>query len=178
MLTFRAGERGEDADVDETPLPGEAVERYVERLALAKAQAGMRRVLWRKLLPHPVLAADTTLEVDGEIVGKPRDAAEAHTILERLSGRRHRVLTAVAMSDGERTRSRLSVSEVAFRRLSEHDIRRYVATGEPFDKAGAYGIQGHAAIFVEEIRGSYSGIMGLPLFETAALLDIFGHPVL
>lgn len=178
VLTFRAGERGEDADVDETPLPGEAVERYVERLALAKAQAGMRRVLWRKLLPHPVLAADTTLEVDGEIVGKPRDAAEAHAILERLSGRRHRVLTAVAMSDGERTRSRLSVSEVAFRRLSEHDIRRYVATGEPFDKAGAYGIQGHAAIFVEEIRGSYSGIMGLPLFETAALLDIFGHPVL
>ena len=178
VLTFRAGERGEDADVDETPLPGEAVERYVERLALAKAQADMRRVLWRKLLPHPVLAADTTLEVDGEIVGKPHDAAEAHAILERLSGRRHRVLTAVAMSDGERTRSRLSVSEVAFRRLSEHDIRRYVATGEPFDKAGAYGIQGHAAIFVEEIRGSYSGIMGLPLFETAALLDIFGHPVL
>ena len=178
VLTFRAGERGEDADVDETPLPGEAVERYVERLALAKAQAGMRRVLWRKLLPHPVLAADTTLEVDGEIVGKPRDAAEAHAILERLSGRRHRVLTAVAMSDGERTRSRLSVSEVAFRSLGEHDIRRYIATGEPFDKAGAYGIQGHAAIFVEEIRGSYSGIMGLPLFETAALLDIFGHPVL
>ena len=178
VLTFRAGERGEDADVDETPLPGEAVERYVERLALAKAQAGMRRVLWRKLLPHPVLAADTTLEVDGEIVGKPRDAAEAHAILERLSGRRHRVLTAVAMSDGERTRSRLSVSEVAFRSLGEHDIRRYIATGEPFDKAGAYGIQGHAAIFIEEIRGSYSGIMGLPLFETAALLEIFGHPVL
>ncbi len=178
VLTFRSGERGEDADVDETPLPDEAVERYVERLALAKAQAGMRRVLWRKLLPHPVLAADTTLEVDGEIVGKPRDAAEAHAILERLSGRRHRVLTAVAVSDGARTRSRLSVSEVAFRTLGEHDIRRYIATGEPFDKAGAYGIQGHAAIFVEEIRGSYSGIMGLPLFETAALLEIFGHPVL
>ena len=178
VLTFRAGERGEDADVDETPLPDEAVERYVERLALSTAQAGTRRVLWRKLLPHPVLAADTTLEVDGEIVGKPHDAAEAHAILERLSGRRHRVLTAVAMSDGERTRSRLSVSEVAFRSLGEHDIRRYIATGEPFDKAGAYGIQGHAAIFIEEIRGSYSGIMGLPLFETAALLEIFGHPVL
>lgn len=178
VLTFRAGERGEDADVDETPLPDEAVERYVERLALAKAQAGMRRVLWRKLLPHPVLAADTTLEVDGEIVGKPRDAAKAHAILQRLSGRRHRVLTAVAVSDGERTRSRLSVSEVAFRRLSEHDIRRYIATGEPFDKAGAYAIQGHAAIFVEEIHGSYSGIMGLPLFETAALLDTFGHSIL
>ena len=178
VLTFRSGERGEDADVDETPMQDEPVERYVERLALAKAQAGSRRVIWRKLMARPVLAADTTLEVDGEIVGKPHDAAEAHAILERLSGRRHRVLTAVAMSDGERTRSRLSVSEVAFRSLGEHDIRRYIATGEPFDKAGAYGIQGHAAIFIEEIRGSYSGIMGLPLFETAALLEIFGHPVL
>ncbi len=177
VLTFRSGERGEDADVDETPIPGEPVERYVERLALAKAQAGMRRVLWRKMLLHPVLAADTTLELDGEIIGKPRDAADAHAILGRLSGRQHRVLTAIAMSDGERTRSRLSVSEVRFRTLSEHDIRRYIATGEPMDKAGAYGIQGHAAIFIEEIRGSYSGIMGLPLFDTAALLDIFGYPL-
>jgi septum formation protein len=177
-LIFRSGERGEDADVDETPFPDEAVERYVERLALAKAEAGMRRVLWRKMLPRPVLAADTTLEVDGEIVGKPRDAADAHAILTRLSGRRHRVLTAVAVSDGERTRSRLSISEVSFRILSEHDIRRYIATSEPFDKAGAYAIQGHAAIFIDEIHGSYSGIMGLPLFETAALLDTFGHPIL
>lgn len=177
VLTFRSGERGEDADVDETPLPGEEVDRYVERLALAKAQAGVRRVRWRKMLAHPVLAADTTLELDGEIIGKPLDAADAHAILARLSGRQHRVLTAVAVSDGERTRSRLSVSEVRFRTLSEHDIRRYIATGEPMDKAGAYGIQGHAAIFIEEIRGSYSGIMGLPLFETAALLDIFGYPL-
>lgn len=178
VLSFRIGERGEDADVDETPFPDEAVDRYVERLALAKAQAGMRRVLWRKMLRRLVLAADTALEVDGTIIGKPADAADAHAILARLSGRRHRVLTAVAISDGERTRSRLSVSEVSFRTLSEHDIRRYVATGEPFDKAGAYAIQGHAAIFVEEIRGSYSGIMGLPLFETAALLETFGHPIL
>ena len=87
------------------------------------------------------------------------------------------MLTAVAMSDGERTRSRLSVSEVHFRTLSEHDIRRYIATGEPMDKAGAYGVQGHAAIFIEEIRGSYSGIMGLPLFDTAALLEVFGYPL-
>lgn len=177
VLTFRSGERGEDADVDETPLPGEAVERYVERLALAKAQAGVRRLRWRKLLPQPVLAADTTLELDGEIIGKPRDTADAHAILARLSGRSHRVLTAVAVSDGERTRSRLSTSAVRFRTLSEHDIRRYIATGEPMDKAGAYGIQGHAAIFIEEIHGSYSGIMGLPLFETAALLDVFGYPL-
>jgi septum formation protein len=177
VLTFRSGERGEDADVDETPIPGEAVERYVERLALAKAEAGVRRVRWRKMLSHPVLAADTTLELDGEIIGKPCDAADAHAILGRLSGRQHRVLTAIAMSDGERTRSRLSVSEVRFRTLSEHDIRHYIATGEPMDKAGAYGIQGHAAIFIEEIRGSYSGIMGLPLFDTAALLEIFGYPL-
>lgn len=177
VLTFRAGARGDDADVDETPIAGEAVDHYVERLALAKAEAGVRRVLWRRLLARPVLAADTTLELDGEIIGKPRDAADAHAILARLSGRQHRVLTAVAISDGERTRSRLSVSEVRFRTLSEHDIRRYVATGEPMDKAGAYGIQGHAAVFIEEIRGSYSGIMGLPLFETAALLEIFGYPV-
>ncbi len=177
VLTFRAGARDDDADVDETPLAGEAVDHYVERLALAKAEAGVRRVLWRRLLARPVLAADTTLELDGEIIGKPRDAADAHAILARLSGRQHRVLTAVAISDGERTRSRLSVSEVRFRTLSEHDIRRYVATGEPMDKAGAYGIQGHAAVFIEEIRGSYSGIMGLPLFETAALLEIFGYPV-
>lgn len=177
VLTFRSGERGEDADVDETPLPNEAVERYVERLALAKAQAGVRRVLWRKMLPRPVLSADTTLELDGELIGKPRDTADAHAILARLSGRTHRVLTALAVSDGERTRSRLSVSEVRFRTLSEHDIRRYVASGEPMDKAGAYGIQGHAAIFIEEIRGSYSGIMGLPLFDTAALLEVFGYPL-
>ena len=87
------------------------------------------------------------------------------------------MLTAVAMSDGERTRSRVSVSEVRFRTLSEYDIRRYIATGEPMDKAGAYGIQGHAAIFIDEIRGSYSGIMGLPLFDTAALLEVFGYPL-
>jgi septum formation protein len=175
VLTFRSGERGEDADVDETPFRDEAVDRYVERLALAKAEAGTRRVIWRKLMLRPVLAADTTIELDGVIIGKPADAAEAQDILKRLSGRSHRVLTAVAMSDGERTRSRLSVSEVRFRTLPEQEIRRYVASGEPMDKAGAYGIQGHAALFVEEIRGSYSGIMGLPLFDTGILLETFGY---
>ncbi|MFV8825136.1 Maf family protein [Thauera sp. WH-2] len=175
VLTFRSGERGEDADVDETPFQDEAVDRYVERLALAKAEAGTRRVIWRKLMLRPVLAADTTIELDGAIIGKPADAAEAQDILKRLSGRSHRVLTAVAMSDGERTRSRLSVSEVRFRTLPEQEIRRYVASGEPMDKAGAYGIQGHAALFVEEIRGSYSGIMGLPLFDTGILLETFGY---
>ncbi|AWI77195.1 septum formation inhibitor Maf [Parazoarcus communis] len=177
VMTFRGGERGEDADVDETPLPDEDVERYVERLALTKAEAGMRRVMWRKMTRHPVLAADTTLELDGEIIGKPESAEDARAILQRLSGRTHRVLTAIAVTDGVRTRSRISSSEVSFRELSEADIRHYVASGEPMDKAGAYGIQGRAAMFIREIHGSYSGIMGLPLFETAELLEVFGYPL-
>ena len=177
VMTFRGGERGEDADVDETPLPDEDVERYVERLALTKAEAGMRRVMWRKMTRQPVLAADTTLEVDGHIIGKPADADDARNILQMLSGRSHRVLTAIAMTDGSRTRSRISISEVRFRELTDNEIKHYVASGEPMDKAGAYGIQGRAAMFVEEIRGSYSGIMGLPLFETAQLLEVFGYPL-
>lgn len=175
VLTFRSGERGEDADVDETPLAGEAVEHYVERLALAKAEAGVRRIQWRKMVRHPVLAADTTLDLDGEIIGKPVDAADAQAILRRLSGRSHRVLTALAVSDGERTRSSISISTVKFRELLDSEIRLYVASGEPMDKAGAYGIQGKAAIFIEEIQGSCSGIVGLPLFETAQLLKGFGY---
>lgn len=178
LLVFRGGERGEDADVDEAPFPGESVERYVERVALTKAEAGFRRQRWRHLPSLPVLAADTTLELDGQIIGKPGSEDEAHDILKRLSGREHRVLTAIAMSDGERTRSAINISQVLFRRLEPDEIRHYVATGEPMDKAGAYGIQGRAAVFVENIRGSYSGIMGLPLFETAQMLETFGYPVL
>lgn len=177
VLVFRGGERGEDPDVDETPLPGEQVEHYVERLALTKAEAGCRRLQWRSLPQNPVLSADTTLELDGEIIGKPVDASDAGAILRRLSGRTHRVLTAVAMSSGDSTRSRISINEVRFRKLSDAEIRAYVASGEPMDKAGAYGIQGRAAVFIEEIRGSYSGIMGLPLYETAQLLDTFGYPL-
>ncbi|MDR3212861.1 MAG: Maf family nucleotide pyrophosphatase [Azoarcus sp.] len=177
VLGFRGGERGMDADLDETPEPNEPAERYVQRLALIKASAGVRRLFWRNLPRQPVLAADTAIEIDGDIIGKPASAENARTILQRLSGRAHRVLTAVAVSDGERTRSRLSESAVQFRPLSDNDIRRYVATGEPMDKAGAYGIQGHAATFIAEIHGSYSGIMGLPLFETAALLEVFGYPL-
>ena len=170
--------RGHDADIDETPFPDEAVARYVERLALTKAVAGWRRARWRKLPDLPILAADTTLELDGEIIGKPTSTDDAYAILQRLSGRAHRVLTAIALTNGERTRSALSVSEVRFRPLSAAEIRAYVASGEPMDKAGAYGIQGRAAVFVEHIAGSYSGIMGLPLFETAQLLAAFDHPVL
>ncbi|MCK9984925.1 MAG: septum formation protein [Azoarcus sp.] len=177
LLVFRGTERGADADVDETPLPDEDVEHYVERVALTKAQAGCRRLQWRTLPQHPVLSADTTLELDGDIIGKPADAVDAAAILRRLSGRTHRVLTAVAMSDGARTRSCINASEVRFRPITDAEIRHYVASGEPMDKAGAYGIQGRAAVFIEEIRGSYTGIMGLPLFETAQLLDAFGYPL-
>jgi septum formation protein len=180
VLLFRAGERA-DSEVDETPQPGEAPEPYALRVATAKAVHGTHALHFRHLLVRPVLAADTTLDIDGEIVGKPENDAHATDILTRLSGRSHRVLTAVAMAHdlGGQTRieQRLSVSEVRFRTLSAEEIQRYVASGEPRDKAGAYGIQGRAAMFIEEIRGSHSGIVGLPLCETALLLREFGYPV-
>jgi septum formation protein len=172
-VLFRAPPR-EDADVAEDVLPGEDALSYVQRVAKAKARGGIARLDWRSLPPLPVLSADTTLEVDGDIIGKPEDAGHARDILLRLSGRSHRVLTCVAMADETRLLHRLSVNTVTMRPLSEEDIARYIETGEPFDKAGAYGIQGHAAIFISEIRGSYTGIMGLPLFETAELLESFG----
>ena len=177
LLVFRRGE-GDDAEVDETPQPGEAAADYVARLALTKAEAGVQRLIWRRLPAMPVLAADTALELDGRIIGKPGSAGEAIAILEQLSGREHTVLTAVAISHNGHTRSALNRNQVRFRSLSSADIRAYVATGEPMDKAGAYGIQGRAAVFVEAIHGSHSGIMGLPLFETAQLLESFGYPVL
>jgi septum formation protein len=167
----------EDKEVDETPHPGEAPVIYVERVACAKAVHGSRIVGWRRMQPQPLLAADTALEVDGEIVGKPVDGEDAKAILRRLSGRSHRVLTAVAVALDDRLETRLSVSEVRFCVLAEAQIASYVASGEPMDKAGAYGIQGRAAQFVEHLAGSYSGVMGLPLFETAELLRRFGFPV-
>lgn len=168
-LLFRGSGR-HDEDICEEILPGEDAYAYVQRVALAKVDGGLQRIRWRGLVAQPVLAADTTLELDGKIIGKPESQAHAATILRELSGRTHQVLTAVALGDGQQTRERLSVSQVRFRRLEEAEIRRYIATGEPMDKAGAYGIQGRAAAFIEEIHGSYTGIVGLPLFETACLL--------
>ena len=161
------------ADVDEATLPGESPASYVSRVARAKAECGWGWIAARRLLPHPVLAADTTVVLDGEIIGKPADARGAHEILRRLSGRTHQVLTAVAVARGARVETALSTSAVEFRELADGEIRRYVASGEPLDKAGAYAIQGRAAVFVSVISGSYSGIMGLPLFETAELLARF-----
>jgi len=174
-LIFRTGNRA-DPETDETPLPGEAAEAYVLRLARAKAEHGQRLIGWRKLMTQPVLAADTTLEVDGQIIGKPADPVDAAAILKRLSGRSHQVLTGVAVDFEGRVETALSISAVRFRELSEAEIRLYVASGEPMDKAGAYGIQGRAGLFIEHIAGSYSGIMGLPLCETGNLLKAFGYP--
>ncbi|MEW6165660.1 MAG: Maf family protein [Pseudomonadota bacterium] len=175
LLLFRTGGRA-DAETDEAPLPGEAPDAYALRVAAAKARHGANLLQLRRLPARPVLAADTTLDVDGGIVGKPADDAEAAAILARLSGRTHRVLTAIAVAHAERVETRLSVSEVDFRPLGADEIQRYVMSGEPHDKAGAYGIQGRAAMFVAAIRGSHSGIVGLPLCETTLLLREFGYP--
>ena len=176
LLLFRTPPR-EDDDVSEAWLSGEKPEAYVQRVAQAKAVFGAELIASRAMLQRPVLAADTTLDLDGEIIGKPKDEADAVAILARLSGRSHRVLTAVAVARGERLEHRLSISEVHFRELTTDEIRRYVQSGEPMDKAGAYGIQGRAAMFIEDINGSHSGIVGLPLCETAMLLRAFDYPL-
>lgn len=175
-LLFRGGGRADDA-VDETPASGEDPVAYVERVSRAKAEYGLCLLALRHLPMHPVLSADTTLALDGDIIGKPMDAADAEAILRRLSGKTHKVLTGVCVAVPGQTRYVLSSSEVRFRALSEEEIRHYVMSGEPMDKAGAYGIQGRAATFIEEIRGSHSGIVGLPLCETALLLRDFGYPL-
>jgi len=123
---------------------------------------------------RPLLSADTTVVQDGEIFGKPADAADAERMLRAFSGRSHQVVTSVAIRQDGRLELATSVTEVWFRELSDDDIARYIGSGEPFDKAGAYGIQGRAAVFVRRIDGSFTGVMGLPLFETAGLLTAFG----
>lgn len=172
VLYFRAPPR-EDEDISEAALPNEAPIDYVVRVARAKAEGAVCRAQWRHLPERPILAADTTLDLDGEIIGKPQNEERARETLRKLSGRSHRVLTAVVVACNGETQHRLSISTVTFKALDEDEITRYLATGEPFDKAGAYGIQGFAAAFITEISGSYSGIMGLPLYETAELLRYF-----
>ena len=164
-------EAGQAREVDETPHPGEAPAEYVRRVAHAKAAAGWDKVREQRLPVHPVLAADTTVAVGSGILGKPPSAGEAAQMLKALSGRTHQVYTAVAMAWNNRIEMALSESNVTMRSLSDEEIARYVSTGEPMDKAGAYAVQGYAAIFIERIEGSYSGVMGLPLFETANLLS-------
>jgi septum formation protein len=175
LLLFR--ERPDSGvEVSEEALAGEAPDVYVERVARAKAEAGWKRMLQRNLPHAPVLAADTTVALDGRILGKPADRKEAATMLASLSGRSHEVLTAIAIQYVDRLESALSRSEVRFKELSAREIADYVASGEADDKAGAYAIQGAAARFVAELRGSYSGVMGLPLFETAQMLERLASP--
>jgi septum formation protein len=173
LLLFR-NRPGAAPDIDEAPQPGEDPRDYVMRLARAKAAVGWKRMLERNLPQAPVLAADTTVALAGRIFGKPQDRADAERMLAELSGKRHEVLTAVALQFDDEVETALSVSDVQFRELAEDEIRAYVATGESDDKAGAYAIQGRAALFVAEIRGSQSGIVGLPLYETAQLLQKVG----
>lgn len=165
-------------DVNEAPLPRETPEDYVLRIARIKAEVAWMRVCERRMNPLPVLAADTAVILGRHILGKPATDAAARAMLQALSGRSHRVLTSVAVAYENRLKLATSETRVKFRRLSADEIAHYVASGEPHDKAGGYGIQGLAATFIARIEGSYSGVMGLPLFETARLLKTFGIVVL
>lgn len=159
------------ADVPEIPTPREAPSDYALRVALAKARAAQRDAVMA------CLGADTDVVLDGCILGKPADAADATRMLRTLSGRTHQVISAVVVLQGARSASVLSCTEIDFATLSPQDIATYVATGEPMGKAGAYAIQGAAARFVRNVRGSYTGVVGLPMAETCALLAQFGiHP--
>jgi septum formation protein len=163
---------GEDAEALEAPLPGEAPAAYVRRVTGLKLDAALARLKRRGLPTAPVLCSDTTVALGRAIYGKPADAKDAARMLRDLSGTTHRVLTAVAVQRGRARREALSDSRVTFAPLTPARIRAYVASGEPMGKAGAYAIQGQAGAFVARIAGSYTGIMGLPLYETAQLLGI------
>jgi septum formation protein len=169
---------GRERDVVEEARDAEPALHYVERIARTKAQVGWDRMQSRKLAERPVLGADTEVVLDGDVFGKPRDAGDASAMIRRLSGRTHQVLTAVALRYRERTEVEVSMSKVTLRRLGATEIERYVATGEPLDKAGAYAVQGRAAAFISRLEGSYTGVVGLPLYETAALLARIGMRVL
>jgi septum formation protein len=177
MLLLREG-AGRDADFNESQIGNEMPRDYVVRVARLKAEAGWLRLEQRRLMRHPVLAADTTVAFNDTILAKPRDREDAVSMLKQLSGAVHQVYTAVAIKFHDTMQEALSVTEVRVRELSDDEIRRYVSSGDPMDKAGAYGIQGKASMFIESISGSYSGVVGLPMFETAHLLSRFGFQLL
>ena len=169
---------GRRPDIVEVPSEHELPVDYIKRIARTKASVGWHQMLRRKLPPRPVLAADTEVVVDGVVFGKPADAVSASDMLRRLSGRTHEVMTAVAVRwDAQLVRA-FSTSQVTMRVLPEDEIERYVSTGECFDKAGGYAVQGRAAAFITRLEGSYSGVMGLPLYETTELLGKIGYHVL
>lgn len=167
---FLLADGDEDAEALEAERRGEMPAAYVERVTRAKLAAARRRLAARALPVAPILCADTTVALGTRVLGKPADAEHARTMLAALSGRTHRVLTAVAVAVGRRTLFALNVSRVHFANVGVAEIEAYVASGEPMGKAGAYAIQGRAAAWIERIDGSYTGIMGLPLHETARLL--------
>ncbi|MDP9500041.1 Maf family protein [Bisgaard Taxon 45] len=169
-------------EIDETPLPNEKGAEYVLRMAIEKNKAA--RQYWQQAtlsqnvrhgVPSlPFLSADTSVILDDKILGKPKNEADAAAMLRALSGRTHQVMTAVCVADDKQMQTAVQLSQVRFKPLSEKEIQGYIATGEPMDKAGAYGIQQLGGAFVEHIEGSFSGVMGLPVFETVALLKVFG----
>jgi septum formation protein len=161
----------EDAESLEIIRTGELPMTYVKRVTQLKLEAAVQRMKARSLVSAPVLCADTTVALGRQILGKPEDAKDAFRILKALSGQTHRVLTAVAVASGRKRRMSVSVSQVTFSPMKMSDIKRYIESGEPMGKAGAYGIQGLAAAYISEIKGSYTGIMGLPLFETCEILN-------
>jgi septum formation protein len=175
LLRETAGRR---RDIVEAPRKDEPPLEYIKRVARTKAAVGWHQMGRRGLAPKPVLAADTEVLQDGAVLGKPKDATSATEMLRRLSGQTHEVSTAVAIRWNTQIMMTVSSSRVTFRALTDDEIERYVATSEPFDKAGAYAIQGRGAAFVSHLEGSYSGVMGLPLFETAEILAKIGFQVL
>ncbi len=176
MLLLRSDHR-RSLDVDETPVENEDPEAYVQRVCQEKAEMGYSLLRLRNLPLFPVLAADTAVTLDGKIFGKPENVEQAAEMLRQFSGREHKVLSAVSVALEEQIETALSISTVKFAELDEDRIRRYLHTREYTDKAGGYGIQGYAGAFVEQLSGSYTGVMGLPLFETVQLLQRFDHPV-
>ncbi len=167
----------EDAEALEVVLASESPRAYVQRVTLLKLTAALVRMKRRGLVAAPVLCSDTTVAVGATILGKPNDPKQAHQMLSALSGKTHRVLTAVAVGTVRKQRQALSISSVRFASMTRQQIMRYVASGEPMGKAGAYAVQGQAAAHIAHINGSYSGIMGLPMFETAQILRDFGFKV-
>jgi septum formation protein len=176
LLMREAG--GRRRDVVEVPRKDEPPLDYIKRVARTKAAVGWHQMGRRGLAPKPVLAADTEVVLDGAVFGKPKDAVGAVEMLRRLSGKTHEVSTGVAVRWNTQIMLAVSSSRVTFRALDDDEIERYVATSEPFDKAGAYAIQGRGAAFISHLDGSYSGVMGLPLFETAEILARIGFQVL
>jgi septum formation protein len=163
-------EQSPRTDIDETPMRDESAHAYVQRIVLLKAGVASKVMRERRLPPRPVLTADTTVTMDGDILGKPVDREDAIRMLNRLAGESHQVLTAIAVAFNGEVKHVLSTSFVAFAKLTGDEIKRYVDSGEPMDKAGGYAVQGLAAKFIVKLSGSYSGVMGLPLYETTLLL--------